>query len=189
VPIDIVPMSAPTVIDPTTLTQPGGNVSSNPSVSGSGSTTYLNGFSVGTFTPKASIGNSFDLRFISSGGLKIYVDDSASPIINAWNNTSAQYYGITVENTATSVPIKLRVEFSNAKQNQVLKSEWRISGTTNSFQNVDDSFYIDNIPTEIPIDSRKISRISYVSVGKTLEEIDTPTNGAPVNDKLVIRVK
>lgn len=189
VPIEIVPMVAPTVINPSTLTQPGGNVSSNPTVSGTASTTYLNGFSVGSFTPKASIGNSFDLRFMSSGGLKIYVDDSSSPIINAWNNSTSSYYGITVQNSTTSVPIKLRVEFSNAKQNQVLKAEWRKSGTTDNFQNVDDSFYVDTLPTEIPLDSRKISRIAYVSVGKTLSEIDTPTNGAPVNDKLVIRVK
>lgn len=58
---------------------------------------------------------------MSSGGLKIYVDDSTSPIINAWNNSSASYYGITVQNASTSVPIKLRVEFSNARQSQVLK--------------------------------------------------------------------
>jgi hypothetical protein len=164
-------------------------VSSNPTVSGTASTTYLNGFSVGSFTPKASIGNSFDLRFMSSGGIKIYVDDSLTPIINAWNNTSNSYYGITIQNITTSVPFKLRIEFSNAKQNQILKAEWRQSGTTNNFQNVDDSFYVDSVPTEIPISNKKISRIAYVSVGKTLDEIDTPTNGAPVNDKLVIRVK
>lgn len=52
VPIEIVPMVAPTVINPSTLTQPGGSVSSNPTVSGSATTTYLNGFAVGSFTLK-----------------------------------------------------------------------------------------------------------------------------------------
>ena len=50
-------------------------------------------------------------------------------------------------------------------------------------------FYLDNSVSPVLIDSNKIENITYLVVGKTLEEINDQYYGFPVTDKIVIRNK
>ena len=56
-------------------------------------------------------------------------------------------------------------------------------------QDVDATFYQDPEPDSILIDDEPIERLAYIAVGKTFEEINTATNGAPPGDRLVFRNK
>ena len=57
------------------------------------------------------------------------------------------------------------------------------------WQDVDSSFYQDSSVSPILIDSNKIEKLSYLVVGKTLDEINDQYYGFPLTDKIVIRNK
>ena len=151
---------------------------------------FVNGYSLGHFVPKASLGTTFDFRFTSSYGLKVFVDGSATPSVDMWKNATGTGFTFSKVLSNVSQPIDFEIQFYNLSSSigQTLKAEWRKSGTT-TWQDLDDSFYQDVIPQISLITTDKIKRISYISVGNTSEVTQSPYFGAPQTDKLVLRSK
>ena len=151
---------------------------------------FVNGYSKAHFIPKAALGTTFDFRFTSSYGLKVFIDGSSTPTIDKWKNVSGTGYTFSKVLSNTSQPIDFEVQFYNLSSSigQTLKAEWRISGTT-SWLDLDDSFYEDIIPQISLLTSDKVKRISYVSVGNTSDITLSPYYGAPQTDMLVLRSK
>lgn len=151
---------------------------------------YVNGYSVGDFVPKSSIGTTFDFKFTSSYGLKVFFDDSSQPSIDQWKNTSGAGYTCSYNINSISSPIKVEVQFYNLSSGigQTLKAEWRVQGSS-TWQDLDDSFYTDYVPEVVKLDDNNIQKISYVAVGNTSSSISAPYYGAPQNDMLTIRSK
>jgi hypothetical protein len=73
---------------------------------------------------------------------------------------------------------------------QVLVGEWKLSSDS-TWNNIDSSFYEDSTPAPVNIDpdGEPIDKIVFLTVGKTLEEISTPTHGSPPGDRIVFRSK
>ena len=51
------------------------------------------------------------------------------------------------------------------------------------------NFYDDPEPAPVLIDSNPIEKLAYLIVGKTYEDVNTYTFGAPPGDRLVFRNK
>ena len=156
--------------------------------SGVGQSYYINGFSVGSFITKSSIGSTFDFRITSSGGVKLIIDDNQVPSINKWTNSSLNSFTCSHVATGNSQPIKLEIQFSNFETTPVVLAEWRVTGTS-TWNQIDSSFY--NLPSQEPIliDSGLIQNILQISVGKSSSDINDIYHGYPVTDKLVFRNK
>ena len=60
----------------------------------------------------------------------------------------------------------------------------------NNIINIDNiNFYNDPEPAPVLIDSNPIEKLAYLIVGKTYEDVNTYTFGAPPGDRLVFRNK
>jgi len=149
---------------------------------------YFNGYALGNFTALSSIGATFDFKVTTNGGVKFYINDEDKPYISDWNNTSTTSFTTSYVTTGSSQPISFELQFNNYQNLHSLKLEWRKSGTS-SWQPIDSSFYQDNAVSPILIDSNKIENLTYLVVGKTLEDINDQYYGFPVTDKIVIRSK
>jgi hypothetical protein len=156
--------------------------------SGLGQTNYFTGFAVGEFTTLSSIGATFDFKVTTNGGVKFYINNEDKPYISDWNNTSSTSFTASYVATGSSQPITLELQFNNYQNLHSLKLEWRKTGTS-SWQEVDSSFYQDVSVSPVLIDSNKIENLTYLVVGKTLEEINDQYYGFPITDKIVIRNK
>ena len=156
--------------------------------SGSGQTRYINGNSTGSFITLSSIGSSFDFKLTSSGGVKLFINDETNPYIDQWTNNSLSSYTCSYSATGSSQNIKLSVDFCNFENLQRLKAEFRISGTSTWYP-VDSNFYLDSSISPTLIDEEKIQSLNFLSIGKTLDQINDQYYGFPVTDKLVIRNK
>lgn len=156
--------------------------------SGLGQTNYFNGYISGDFTTVASIGSTLDFRITTNGGVKLYINNEDKPYISNWKNTTLSTFTTSFVAIGSSQPITLELEFNNYQNLHTLKLEWRKTGTS-SWQNVDTSFYQDLAVSPVLIDSNKIQNLSYLVVGKTLEEINDQYYGFPLTDKIVIRSK
>ena len=80
------------------------------------------------------------------------------------------------------------MQFNNYQNAHNLKLEWRKTGTS-SWQDINSSFYEDFSASPVLINSSKVQNITYLVVGKTLDEINDQYYGFPPTDKLVIRSK
>ena len=151
---------------------------------------FVNGYSIGDFYPKAALGTTFDFRFTSSYGLKVFVDGSTVPTIDKWKNTSGTGFTFSKTLSTAGQKINFEVQFYNLSSSigQTLKAEWKQSGTSN-WQDLDDSFYQDLSPQITLVSSDQIQRISYISVGSTSDVQTSPYYGSPQTDMLVIRSK
>ena len=156
--------------------------------SGLGQTNYFNGIASGNFTALSSIGATFDFRITSNGGVKFYINNEDKPYISNWSNTSTNSFTTSYVATGSSQPITFELQFNNYQNLHSLKLEWRKTGEI-SYQEVNSSFYQDISVSPILIDSDKIENITYLVVGKTLEEINDQYYGFPATDKIVIRNK
>jgi hypothetical protein len=156
--------------------------------SGLGQTNYFNGSATGNFTSLSSIGATFDFRITTNGGIKFFINNEEKPYISDWNNTTSTSFTTSYVATGNSQPISLELQFNNYQNLHSLKLEWRVTGTS-SWQEVNSSFYQDVAVSPILIDSNKIENLTYLVVGKTLEEINDQYYGFPVTDKIVIRNK
>lgn len=156
--------------------------------SGLGQTNYFNGFIVGDFTAISSIGATFDFKITTNGGVKLYINDEDKPYISNWKNTTLNSFTTSYVATGSSQPINFELQFNNYKNTHNLRLEWRISGTS-TWQDVDQTFYQDNLSSPVLIDSNKIQNLSYLVVGKNLEDINDQYYGFPLTDKIVIRSK
>jgi hypothetical protein len=152
----------------------------------SGQTEYINGVATGIFIPKTSIaGNTYTFRIQCSGGYRLYLNGSSitETAFDNWTNTSlaTSTGSITVTN-----PIEFRLEFSHVTGSQYLSFQYNDGS---GYKNIDYNFYDDPEPAPILIDSEPIQKLAYLVVGKTYEEINTSTLGAPPGDRIVFRSK
>ena len=156
--------------------------------SGLGQTNYFNGFAFGDFIAQSSLGSTFDFKVTTNGGVKLYINNEEKPYISNWKNTSSSSFTASYVATGSSQPISLELQFNNYQNIHNLKLEWRKTGTS-TWQQVDSSFYQDVSVSPVLISSDKIEKLSYLVVGKTLEEINDQYYGFPLTDKIVIRNK
>ena len=156
--------------------------------SGLGQSHYFNGEIVGDFIAKSSIGSTFDFRITTNGGVKLIINDEEAPYINQWKNNTTNSFTTSYVATGTSIPIKLKIQFCNYENDYSIKAEWRKTGSV-SWSDIDSSFYYEPDIAPVLINANKIKNLSYLVVGKTFEEIDTPTLGFPETDRIVIRNK
>jgi hypothetical protein len=158
------------------------------SFTGLGQTNYFSGYSVGNFNTLSSIGATFDFKITTNGGVRFYINSEEKPFISDWNNTSQISLTASYVATGSSQPILLELEFNNYQNLHNLKLEWKKTGEV-SWQEVSSSFYQDVSASPVLIDINKIENLTYLVVGKTLEEINDQYYGFPVTDKIVIRNK
>jgi hypothetical protein len=156
--------------------------------SGLGQTNYFNGQIIGDFITKSSIGSSFDFRITTNGGVKLSINNEVAPYINQWKNNSLNSFTTSYVATGSSVPVKLAIEFCNLENSHSIKAEWRQSGTL-TWYDIDSSFYFEPSNAPILINANKIKNLSYLVVGKSLDEINDPNLGFAETDRIVIRNK
>jgi len=152
---------------------------------------YLNGYALGDFITKSSIGTSFEFKFISSYGVRVYVNNELTPAVDNWKSSSAT--GVTFAHTLSVVEerVILEVQFNNFKNTagtgQTLIGLWKVRGTSD-WQYIDNSFY--QLPTNDPIlIDTDVERLSLIYVGKTLSEISDANFGSSPGDRIVLRSK
>jgi hypothetical protein len=155
---------------------------------GLGQTNYFNGSAFGNFNTLSSIGATLDFKVTTNGGVKFYINNEDKPYISDWTNSISTSFTASYVATGSSQPITLELQFNNYQNLHNLKLEWRKTGEI-SWQEVNSSFYQDFSVSPILIDNDKIENITYLVVGKTLEEINDQYYGFPVTDKIVIRNK
>jgi hypothetical protein len=160
-----------------------------------GTTEYLQAKSKGVFYPQTT--DSYDFIFFSSYGIKIYINGSNTPVISNLTNTDPSFENtftlslVSDELVTFEILHTHKTDILNSNANpQVLVGIWKLSSDTN-WNYIDSTFYQDATPTPIDIDpdGEPIDRIVFLTVGKTLEEISTPTHGAPPGDRIVFRSK
>ncbi len=147
---------------------------------------YINGVVYGVFAPKSSfIGNSYNFKIECSGGYRLYVNNSDNPLssFNNWTNTSLTS---STGSILVTSPMEFRLEFNHGTGSQFLSFTF---DDGSGYKAIDTYFYEDPEPVPVNIDDEPIESIAYLSVGKTFEEIDTPTHGAPPGDRLIFRNK
>lgn len=154
---------------------------------------YMVGYSIGDFYVKSGVGLTFDFRFYSSGGLKVFLNDNSIPVINNWTNTSSMIgYTFNASIASTSEKIKLEIQYNNSQlksgSGQTIIAQWK-SSTGSTWANIDDSFYSDFEIQPIQIDSDDIQSIQFMYCGKTNDLFNQPNLGSPINDRLIIRSK
>jgi hypothetical protein len=155
---------------------------------GLGQTNYFAGYATGNFTTLSSIGATLDFKITTNGGVRFFINNEERPYISDWNNNVSTSFTASYVATGSSQPISLELQFNNYQNIHSLKLEWRKTGTS-PWQEVNSSFYQDVAVNPILIDNDKIENITYLVVGKTLEEINDQYYGFPVTDKIVIRNK
>jgi hypothetical protein len=156
--------------------------------SGLGQTNYYNGFLIGDFITQSSAGSTFDFKITSNGGVKLFINNESHPYITSWKNNSENTFTTSYVATGSSQPINLEVHFNNYQNSHSIKLEWRKTGSS-TWLDINNSFYQDLASYPVLIDSNKIQNLSYIVVGKTLDEINDQYNGFPPTDKIVIRNK
>ena len=156
---------------------------------------YLQAKSKGVFKPETS--DSYDFRFYSSYGIKVFVNESTTPTISNITNTDSTYANTFTLSLLSDEFLTLEVLHTHKSDllnsiahPQLLKGEWKLSSDS-TWNNIDATFYQDATPTPVNIDpdGEPIDKIVFLTVGKTLEEISTPTHGAPPGDRIVFRSK
>jgi hypothetical protein len=156
--------------------------------SGLGQTNYFNGVLIGDFISKSSIGTTFDFRITSNGGIKLIINEETSPYISQWKNTTSNSFTASYVAIGASSAINLKIEFCNQENDHFLKAEWRKTGEV-SWNDIDSSFYFEPDIAPILVNANKINNLSYLVVGKTQDEISTPTLGFPETDRFTLRNK
>ena len=156
--------------------------------SGLGQTNYFNGIIQGEFITLSSIGATFDFRIITNGGINFFINNEEKPYISNWKNTSLSSFTSSYVATGSSQPIKLELHFNNYQNNHQIKLEWRKTGTS-IWSQLDDSFYLDNSSEPVNIDTNKIQNITFLSIGKSFDDINDEYLSFPITDKIVIRNK
>ena len=157
--------------------------------------TYFNGYSVGDFTVLSSLGSTFDFKFASSYGLRVFVNDSTSASIDKWKivgGTGYTEYSFSHNLSGAGGTIKFEVQFNNnsniAGCGQTLIGYWRKSGTS-TWNLIDNNFYQDVNTNPVLVSSNKIRKILFMSVGKNISDISSSSSGMPPGDRIVFRSK
>ena len=160
-----------------------------------GTTEYLQAKSKGVFQPQNT--DSYDFRFYSSYGIKVFVNESITPEISNLTNTNSSYANTFTLSLVSDEQVTFEILhthktdiLSSTAHPQVLLGEWKLSSDS-TWNAIDSTFYSDAVqaPVDIDPDDEPIDKIVFLTVGKNLEEISTPTHGAPPGDRIVFRSK
>ena len=135
----------------------------------------------GVFTPIYN--ESYTLSVTSSQGVRVYINDVL--VLDEWLNDSLNTFNYVMGLLSNTTPQRIVVEHFHSTGSQRLQIRWQSSSQT--LAEIGPSTSVDPTPAPLIIDSDKIQRITYLSVGKEMPDITTPTNGAPPGDKIVIR--
>ena len=149
-----------------------------------GEQNYIAAYSKANITPKTGIGSTFEFRFTSSGGVRVYLNGNSLPSIDKWKtngSTSSCSFGSTTA-------FDIEVQFWNKTSLPVIVGEWRIAESGNDWQNIDNSFYPIIQPIPVLIDE-DVQQISYMSVSNIASDLDTQYMGMPPGDRFVLRSK
>jgi hypothetical protein len=160
-----------------------------------GTTEYLQAKSKGVFYPQTT--DSYDFRFYSSYGIKVFVNESLTPEISNLSNADSTFANTFTLSLVSDETVTFEIlhthkadTLNSVAHPQVLVGEWKLSSDS-TWNNIDSSFYEDSTPAPVNIDpdGEPIDKIVFLTVGKTLEEISTPTHGSPPGDRIVFRSK
>jgi hypothetical protein len=146
-----------------------------------GQAEYINGRFEGSFTPLYN--EAYTLSVTSSQGVRIYVNDVL--VIDQWLNASLATFTYNMGTLSNTAPNRIVVEHFHAAGSQRLRVQWQ--SASQALADVGPASAQDPTPAPLLIDTDKVQSLAYLSVGKTLAEIDTPTHGAPPGDRIVIR--
>ena len=113
----------------------------------------------------------------------MYINDVL--VLDEWLNDSLNTFNYVMGLLSNTTPQRIVVEHFHSTGSQRLQIRWQSSSQT--LAEIGPSTSVDPTPAPLIIDSDKIQRITYLSVGKEMPDITTPTNGAPPGDKIVIR--
>ena len=156
---------------------------------------FYNGYSIGDFTVNSSLGSTFDFKFASSYGLRVFVNESTSASIDKWKiygGLGYTEYTFSHNLSGAGGTIKFEVQFNNnsniAGSGQTLIGYWRKSGEA-TWNIIDNNFYQDSTLAPVLIAPNKIRNLLFMSVGKNQSDVDTSTSGMPPGDRLVFRSK
>jgi hypothetical protein len=158
-------------------------------------TEYLQAKSKGVFKPQST--DSYNFRFYSSYGIKVFVNESATPEISNLTNTNSSYANTFTLSLVSDEQVTFEVlhthktdTLNSSAHPQVLRGEWKLASDS-TWNAIDSTFYQDATPGPVDIDpdGEPIDKIVFLTVGKNLEEISTPTHGAPPGDRIVFRSK
>ena len=156
---------------------------------------FYNGYSIGDFTVNSSLGSTFDFKFASSYGLRVFVNESTSASIDKWKISGGlgfTEYTFSHNLSGAGGTIKFEVQFNNnsniAGSGQTLIGYWRKSGEA-TWNIIDNNFYQDSTLAPVLIAPNKIRNLLFMSVGKNQSDVDTSTSGMPPGDRLVFRSK
>ena len=147
--------------------------------------TYVNAVAIGNFTPLYS--ETYTFRFTANSGIRVYIDNDL--VIDQWNNVGQNIftYALNCLNSNT-YNVKIEYYYTNTTISGaafILKAQW--SSPTQTLTLINSNSSNSQTPNPVQIGSHKIDKILYLRVGKTMEELDTPTNGAPPGDRLIFR--
>lgn len=160
-----------------------------------GTTEYLQAKSKGVFYPQTT--DSYDFRFYSSYGIKVYINSNINPEISNLTNEDSSLANTFTLNLVSDEQITFEIlhthktdTLNSISHPQILVGEWKLSSDS-TWNEIDSTFYEDAIPAPLNIDpdGEPIDKIVFLTVGKTLEEISTPTHGTPPGDRIVFRSK
>jgi hypothetical protein len=147
--------------------------------------TYLNSVTTGSFVPLFS--ESYTFNFAVSGGLRVYIDNVL--VIDQWNNIVDSTFTFSKQ-LLTTQEYKIKLEFSYTNltvSGSAIKFIARWSSVSQSLALINYNSAFNPSLNPVLISSDPIDSLIYLRVGKSLEELDTPTDGAPPGDRIVIR--
>ena len=158
-------------------------------------TEYIQAKSKGIFLPQNS--DSYDFRFYSSYGIKIFINEDITPTISNLSNTNSSYANTFTLDLVNDEAVIFEIlhthktdTLDSSAHPQLLRGQWKLSSDS-TWNEIDSTFYQATTPSPVNIDpdGEPIDKIVFLTVGKTLEEISTPTHGAPPGDRIVFRSK
>ena len=149
------------------------------------SATYLNSVVVGSFTPLFSETYTFNVAV--TGGLRVYIDNVL--VIDQWNNIVDSTFTFS-KALLTTQQYNIRLEFSYTNltiSGSAIKFIARWSSASQSLALINYNSAFNPTLNPVLVSSEPIDSLLYLRVGRNLEELDTPTDGAPPGDRIVIR--
>jgi hypothetical protein len=149
------------------------------------SATYLNAVTTGSFVPLFS--ETYTFNFAVTGGLRVYIDNVL--VIDQWNNIIDSTFTFS-KALLTTQEYKIKLEFSYTNlttSGSAIKFIARWSSSSQSLALINYNSAFNPALNPVLISPDPIDSLLYLRVGKSLEELDTPTDGAPPGDRIVIR--
>lgn len=147
---------------------------------------YYNATFEGYFRPLYD-GDTYTLVLQADAGAKVFFGDDPEPVIDTWDEPVMSPVSYTIPYPLEQdVAYRVYVEYYRAGGSQRMELFWYPSALpTPVYLGTSSALVVP--PTPISLGPELASGIAYLAVGKTAEELDTFTDGAPPGDRLVLR--